>query len=137
MTKSHRRLPRTGKIALLSAARAGVLAAALVAGLDPECGAETPEPLRSWKKGAIDCRSIQSLAFGPKGILFVGDVKAGRVYAVETGDETPKNPKSPPEIENIGRKLASRLGVEPEDLRIWDLTLNPISRTLYLAISAA
>ncbi|HPD87811.1 MAG TPA: hypothetical protein PLS06_10920 [Proteiniphilum sp.] len=38
------------------------------------------------KKGNADLKSAGPLAFGPDGILLVGDVKAATVFAIDTGD---------------------------------------------------
>ena len=37
------------------------------------------------KKGEVELQSARSLAFGPDGILFVGDAQAATVYAIDTG----------------------------------------------------
>ena len=36
--------------------------------------------------GTPEIKSISALAFGPDGILFVGDSRSAAVFAIETGD---------------------------------------------------
>ena len=40
-------------------------------------------------KGTPDLKSAGPLAFGPEGILFVGDPQGAAVFALDTGDRTP------------------------------------------------
>ena len=40
------------------------------------------------KKGTPEIKSISALAFGPDGILFIGDSKSASVFAVDTKDKT-------------------------------------------------
>ena len=37
-------------------------------------------------KGTLDAKSATALAFGPKGVLFVGDSAGAAIYAIDTGD---------------------------------------------------
>lgn len=42
--------------------------------------------------GKPDLRSISALAFGPEGVLFVGDGKGGAVFAIDVGSPTRSSP---------------------------------------------
>jgi len=89
----------------------------------------------SLKKGTVELKSAGPLAFGPQGILFIGDPKAAAIYAVDTGDRTASESTERPKVEGINGKIASLLGVEAEDVQIKDLTVNPISGTTYLSVA--
>ena len=87
--------------------------------------------------GTLIPQSMSSLAFGPHGILFIGDSKQGAVLAVDTGDRTPANREGRFSIGDFERKVAARLGTTPEEILIHDMATNPISRNIYLAVSRA
>ena len=86
------------------------------------------------KKGTVELKSAGPLAFGPQGILFIGDPQAAVIYAIDTGDRTPAESKDKPEVEGIDGKIAALLGVEAEAVQIKDLAVNPISGTTYLSV---
>ncbi|QDU38591.1 hypothetical protein Mal4_29200 [Maioricimonas rarisocia] len=86
-------------------------------------------------KGTPDLQSAGPLAFGPAGILFIGDTKGATVYAVRTG-ETSGDPSSVDvSIEGVNVKVAEQLGVNSQDLQINDLVVNPASGTVYVSVS--
>lgn len=89
-----------------------------------------------FKMGNPDLKSINSLAFGPGGILFIGDAKSGNIYALDTKDVTPVDKASAVEIKNIDQKIASFLGTDANKLSIRDLKVNPISKNIYCAVQA-
>jgi hypothetical protein len=87
------------------------------------------------KKGAPDLKSAGALAFGPDGILFVGDAKGAAIFALDTGDH-PKSPATGPlKVEKIDVQVASLLGTTPKDILINGVAVNPASGTAYLSIS--
>ena len=85
--------------------------------------------------GRPGIRSMSALAFGPDGVLFIGDGKGGAVFAIETGDRTERGARDPITIEAIEEKVAALLGATPEQVMIHDLAVNPISQNVYLAVS--
>jgi hypothetical protein len=89
----------------------------------------------SFQKGKPDIRSMSALAFGPEGVLFVGDGKGGAVFALDLGDKTPREVKDPKPIADVEGKLAALLGATPADVLVHDLAVNPISKSVYLAVS--
>jgi hypothetical protein len=87
-------------------------------------------------KGTVELKSAGPLAFGPQGILFVGDPQAAAVYAIDTGDRTaPDSTKARPKVEGIDEKIASLLGTEAAEVLVKDLAVNPISGTTYLSVA--
>lgn len=85
--------------------------------------------------GKPDIRSMSALAFGPDGVLFVGDGKGGAVFALDLGDATPREVRDPKDITDVEGKLAALLGATPADVLVHDLAVNPQSKNVYLAVS--
>src|SRR5262245_30387608 len=77
--------------------------------------------------------TIEAIAFGPNGLLLVGG--GARVVAVETGDVKPMT-WSKAEIGNIDQILAGKLGLEPKDIEIRKLAVNPASGKAYVALQS-
>jgi hypothetical protein len=84
---------------------------------------------------AVKLESAEALAFGPNGILFVGDSMAGAVVAIETGDRTQGPVAAGFSIEGIDQKIAALLGTKPSDIRFNDVKVNPLSKNVYIAVS--
>lgn len=85
-------------------------------------------------KGTVDAKSATALAFGPKGLLFIGDSAGATIYAVETGDAKSAGDKAV-NFERIDSKLASLLGTTEKDVKINDVKVNPASGNVYLALT--
>jgi hypothetical protein len=83
---------------------------------------------------SIELKSAGQLAFGPKGVLFVGDSAAARVVALETGD-TAASAAKPFEVKAVNEKVAAMLGTTPDQILIADAVVNPISKKVYLSVS--
>ena len=88
------------------------------------------------KIGTPEIKSITSLAFGPDGILFIGDTKSATVYAVNTKDVETPTEVSTIDIKRIDQKIATLLGTTVDNVSILDLAVNPISKKLYMAIQS-
>ncbi|MFQ5636447.1 MAG: hypothetical protein ACE5IR_00450 [bacterium] len=86
-------------------------------------------------KGTPEIKSIGSLAFGPEGLLFIGDSQAATIFAIDFADTAPNYEKARLEIKEIDEKIASMLGTTTKDIRIHDLAVNPISQNAYLSVS--
>src|SRR6266568_4972865 len=86
------------------------------------------------KKGTPDLKSAAALAFGPEGILFVGDSQGAAVFAIATGDQKPGAASGALKIEGIDEKIASMLGTNTKGIRITDLAVNPASGNAYLSV---
>jgi len=86
------------------------------------------------KHGPVELKSATSLTFGPDGVLFIGDSQAATIYAVDTGDTTPKDSLEKLNIPKLERKLAEEFGVPPEEPQIVDMAVNPMSDTVYLSV---
>ena len=86
--------------------------------------------------GKPDLKSVGPLAFGPEGVLFVGDPQGAAIFAI--GIEPASKSSAPVaeyKLEGIGAKLAALLGTKAEDLLINDLAVQPGTGIAYLSIS--
>ena len=84
--------------------------------------------------GTPAIQSISALAFGPEGILFIGDSKSASVFAIDTKDKTPVAQAQAVELKNVDQKIAALLGTEAKNINIQDLVVNPISKKIYCAV---
>jgi hypothetical protein len=80
-------------------------------------------------------KSAGALAFGPGGILFVGDSLGGAVFAIDTSDTRPAAAAANIQIRELDRQIAGMLGIEPGQLLINDIKVNPISKNVYISLS--
>ncbi|MGH9657783.1 MAG: hypothetical protein ACRD96_04510 [Bryobacteraceae bacterium] len=92
------------------------------------------EYVSSLKSGKAELKSAGALAFGPDGILLVGDSLGGAVFAIDTGDSKSAQAK-PIEIAGLGEKVAAALGVAADQILINDVIVNPLSKRAYLSVS--
>ncbi len=88
-------------------------------------------------KGSPAVKSISALAFGPGGVLFLGDPAAATVFAVDTGDTTPAATTADVSVAKVDEKVAGLLGVAGKDVVITDVKVNPASGNVYLAATRA
>ncbi len=89
----------------------------------------------SLKKGTPDLKSAGPLAFGPDGILFVGDTKGAALFAIDTGEHAAAAAKRPVQVKDVAAKIAALLGTDSKQIMINDLAVNPQSGTVYLSVS--
>ncbi len=87
------------------------------------------------KEGKPDLKSIDKLAFGPDGILFIGDTASAAIFAIDTGDKTEAADKARVEVKDVSGTIAKNVGTSPQQLTINDLAVNPRSGNVYLAVS--
>jgi hypothetical protein len=87
--------------------------------------------------GKPEIRSMSALAFGPPGVLFVGDGRSGSIFAIDLGGRAkpPQEGTKPPEIQDLEGKIAARLGTSPGEIMVHDMAVDPASRRVYLAVS--
>lgn len=88
----------------------------------------------SLKAGKANLQSAGALAFGPDGVLFVGDSKAGAIYALDTQDRKTGTATNV-DIQGVGAKVAAALGATADQIAINDLAVNPVSKSIYLSVS--
>jgi hypothetical protein len=100
-----------------------VLAAALV----------VAAPVAAQQAGTPAVKSIEAIAFGPEGLLLIGDSKGAQVVTVQTGD-TKAREWSVKEVADIKGQLAGRLGAMASGIEIQKMAVNPASNTAYVAV---
>jgi hypothetical protein len=86
----------------------------------------------SLKPGNPTPKTISSIAFGPEGVLFLGDSSGSQVVAIATGDTSPAAPGDV-NVDNIGEKLAAALGTTAANVTINDVKVNPASGNVFIA----
>ncbi len=104
-----------------------VWAALLIAGVSADAA--------GLEKGTPDIKSAGPLAFGPDGILFVGDPVGGAIFAIDTGDRTPEPIGAGFYRKEIDKEVEVLLGAEPHWFgKFNDLAINPASGKAYLSL---
>lgn len=99
------------------------------------CSLQAAALTDSLTKGTPNVQSMSALAFGPEGILFVGDPRGAAIFAIDTGDRPAKPSTAPVKIEGIDEKIASLLGTSPKEIKVNDLTVNPLSGNAYMTVA--
>jgi len=84
--------------------------------------------------GKADVKSAGPLAFGPDGILFVGDSLGAQIVAIDTGDTTAGS-SATVNVQGIDAKIAAVLGTTSDQISIRDLATNPVSRNVYISVN--
>jgi hypothetical protein len=111
-------------------------AVALLTGITLAAGVVQAKDLTdSLKKGTPELKSAGPLAFGPEGILLVGDTKSAAIFAIDTGDRTPNAGAGPLKVGGIDGKIASLLGTTEKEILLNSLAVNPLSGNAYISVS--
>lgn len=84
--------------------------------------------------GKVDMKSAGPLAFGPSGILFVGDSLGAQVVAIDTGDTKAVSTASV-NVTGIDSKIAAMLGTSADQISIRDVATNPVSKNVYISVN--
>ncbi len=84
--------------------------------------------------GNPEIASINSISFGPEGILFVGDSKNATLYALDTKDTEQLEKGTALNMIDFDTKVAGSLGTTADQVKITDMAVNPISKKVYLSV---
>lgn len=87
------------------------------------------------KEGKPDLRSAGALAFGPDGILFVGDSKGAAIFALDTGDTKGEKSKVRLKLGGLNTEVASLLKSSADNVVINDLATNPLTGNAFLSVT--
>lgn len=79
--------------------------------------------------------SINSLSFGPEGILFIGDSDNAAIYAIDTKDNKSSEKSENIAVEGFDVKVAAALGTTVDKIRITDMAVNPVSKIPYFSVT--
>ncbi len=85
-------------------------------------------------QGNPQLKQAGPLAFGPDGVLFVGDSMGGAVYAIETGDNSGTG-NAAVNVDGLNQQIAAKLGTSAEETLINDMAVNPASGSIYFSVS--
>lgn len=88
--------------------------------------------LDSPQSGGLKLKSISSISFGKDGLLLVADPSSQSVIAIETKEAGAK--AKPGKVADIAATIAGGLGTTAENITIKDMTVNPATGTVYLAV---
>lgn len=111
-----------------------VLSLAVVVAVSVTAARKPADPLAELPSGKVQLMSTGPLAFGPDGILFVGDSIGGAIVAIDTQDHTPATARQI-NVQGVDAKIAALVGVTPDQIVINDVKVNPISKNVYLSAS--
>src|SRR5580765_3684213 len=78
--------------------------------------------------GKVPLMSAGALAFGPTGILFVGDSVGGSIVAIDTEDAKAPTSAAKVNVEGVDAKIAAMVGIPADQVVINDLAVNPVSK---------
>jgi hypothetical protein len=78
-------------------------------------------------------QSVESIAFGPDGLLIIGDGKGSQVIAVQTDDLKPET-WGKLDGKDINEQIGGMLGTNAKGVQIVKLAVNPASKKVYLAV---
>ena len=92
------------------------------------------EHLDKLSEGEVELKFAGPMAFGPDGVLFIGDPGAACVHALDTG-ERESGEFAAFSVEGLDDKVAAALGTDADGIRINDLAVNPISGTVFLSVN--
>lgn len=84
--------------------------------------------------GDPEVKSVNALAFGPEGILFIGDSRQAAIIAVDTKDKKAVSAPESVDLKNVDEMIAAIVGTTADDIVIQDMAVNPISKKIYLAV---
>ncbi len=87
--------------------------------------------------GTPEIQAMSSLTFSPEGMLFIGDSRSSRIFAIDMTKEEKAAEEVKFNLPAVDQKIAALLGCKPLDVIIHDLAIHPHSRDAYLAISSA
>lgn len=117
---------------MIRAIRSLALTLAMLSLLGSTVQADLTESL---KKGSPDLKSIGPIAFGPDGVIFVGDPQGGAIFAIDTGDKPATPATGTVKVPKIDEKVAAVIGATAKDVLINGVAVNPASGNLYLSVS--
>ncbi len=83
--------------------------------------------------GTVELKSAGPIAFGPDGILLIGDPKAATIFAINTEDTQKPSTALAYNIDNLDAALKEAFGGATTTVQ--DLAVNPLSGNLYLSVT--
>jgi hypothetical protein len=91
----------------------------------------------AFMNGNPEIKSVSALAFGPNGILFVGDSKNATVFAIDTKDVEKVDKAVAVDVKKIDQKIATALGTDVQNITVTEIVVNPLSKKVYVGVGLA
>ncbi len=123
-----------GRIVMMSSL-AVVLCLTVALGLTLTASRQPASPVVELTAGKVPLMSAGALAFGPSGILFVGDSVGGSLVAIDTGDTKAATSSVKINVDGVDAKIAALVGITQDQIVINDIAVNPQSKNVYLSAS--
>jgi hypothetical protein len=79
-------------------------------------------------------RHIGKLAFGPDGVIFAADAQEVSITALQLGERMAGGSPGTQNVPAIDRKVAGLLGIDPANLLITDMVVDPRTRNTWLSV---
>ena len=92
-------------------------------------------PAAELTTGKVPLMSAGALAFGPSGILLVGDSVGGSIVAIDTQDTKAATSEVKVNVDGVDAKIAAMVGIAPDQIVLNDIAVNPVSKNVYLSAS--
>jgi len=86
------------------------------------------------KQGTADLKSAGPLAFGPPGILLIGDPVAAAIFAIDTNDQT-GSASGAVKVDKVDERIAGLLGTTATDITLADMVVNPASGNVFFSVA--
>jgi len=86
-------------------------------------------------QGTPDIQHAGPLAFGPDGVLFIGDTRGAAIYAIDTKDSVQVDKKAQINVQGVNQKIAAMIGSSAQETVINDMAVNPASGNIYFSVS--
>jgi hypothetical protein len=80
-------------------------------------------------------KSAGPLAFGPEGVLFVGDPRGAALFAIGVEPAESASSGETVKFEGVNVQLAALVGIKPDELLINDVAVQPGSSVVFLSAS--
>ncbi|MEO1253370.1 MAG: hypothetical protein AAFY41_00610, partial [Bacteroidota bacterium] len=93
----------------------------------------------SFITGDPEIESINAIAFGPEGILFIGDSDKASIVAIDTEDEKESisTEQDNVSMQGVDNAIAEVFGTSPDNITIQDMAVSPLTKAIYFAIHHA
>ena len=111
----------------------GVSVLALVLAAGAAFAANVPAGLG--EVGKPDLKSAGPLAFGPQGVLFVGDPQGAAIFALGVGEAPQAAIGEGFKLDGVDAKIAALLGTNAGDILINDVAVDPATKIAYISVS--
>jgi hypothetical protein len=95
----------------------------------------TSAALADLAEGKAEFKSIGPITFAPDGTLFAADTKSAAITALTPDDKPDKKAVADVKIADVDKQIAALLGTTPDQIRINDMAVSPLSYHIYFAVS--